>query len=95
MGLAFGGLLAIGLQLPTACTGCRFQFGGRDLLPRPPNYPLFCHKYPLLRTIRAPLKGHWGVLLCCKVCHLGSSRLADIGIGFEGLRLKGLFEFRV
>ena len=30
--------------------------------PRPPNYPLLYPKYPLLRTIRAPLKGTWGVM---------------------------------
>ena len=30
--------------------------------PRPPNYPLIYPKYLLLRAIRAPLKGHWGVL---------------------------------
>ena len=30
--------------------------------PAPPNYPLLYPKYPLLRTIRALLKGTWGVL---------------------------------
>ena len=29
----------------------------------PPNYPLIYPKCPLLRTIRAPLKGQWGVLV--------------------------------
>ena len=29
----------------------------------PPNYPLIYPKYPLLRAIRAPLKGPWGVLV--------------------------------
>ena len=29
-------------------------------LPRPPNYAVIYLKYPLLRTIRAPLKGTWG-----------------------------------
>ena len=30
--------------------------------PTPPNYPLIYPKYALLRTIRALLKGPWGVL---------------------------------
>ena len=39
------------------------EAGGLALIdPRPPNYPLIDPKYPLLRAIRAPLKGHWGVL---------------------------------
>ena len=28
--------------------------------PRPPNHPRLYLKYPLLRTTRALLKGHWG-----------------------------------
>ena len=32
-------------------------------IPRRPNHPLLYIKYPLLRTIRAPLKGHWGALV--------------------------------
>ena len=30
---------------------------------RPPNHPLIDPKYPLLRAIRTPLKGPWGVLV--------------------------------
>ena len=34
----------------------------QDLKPYlDPNYPLIYPKYPLLRFIRAPLKGPWGV----------------------------------
>ena len=40
-----------------------WKFHIRGLLPRPPNYPLIFPKYPRLRTIRALLKGHWGVLV--------------------------------
>ena len=32
-------------------------------LSRPPNYPLIYPKDPLLRTIRALLRGTWGVLV--------------------------------
>ena len=43
------------------------RFGFWDLrvegLPAPPNYPVLYPKYPLLRTIRALLKGTWGVLV--------------------------------
>ena len=41
----------------------RNQGLGFRVLPRPPNYPLTYPKYPLLRAIRAPLKGPWGVLV--------------------------------
>ena len=35
----------------------------RTLILGPLNYPLTNPKHPLLRTIRAPLKGHWGALI--------------------------------
>ena len=35
-------------------------------VPRTPNYPLIYPKYRLLRTIRALLKGHCGVLVLPK-----------------------------
>ena len=47
------------------------EWGGKKASPewskvrnesKPPNYPLIYPKYLLLRAIRAPLKGHWGVL---------------------------------
>ena len=40
-------------------------------LPRPPNYPLIYPNYPLLRAIRAPLKGPWGVLVYTFAIELG------------------------
>ena len=39
--------------------GSRFRF---KAYPAPPNYPLSYPKYPLLRAIKALLKGTWGVL---------------------------------
>ena len=36
---------------------------GRFTNLEPPNYPLIYPKYPLLRAIRTPLKGHGGVLV--------------------------------
>ena len=42
-------------------------FRGLGSLPRPPNYPLTYPKYPLLRAMRAPLKGPWGVLVGFRV----------------------------
>ena len=47
----------------------RFQSGlwfagfRTERLPSPPNGPLIYPKYLLLRAMRAPLKGHWGVLV--------------------------------
>ena len=47
-------------------------------LPRAPNYPLIYPKCLLLRAIRAPLKGHWGVLV----------RVKAQALVFEGLWFK-------
>ena len=46
---------------------------GLRALPRPPNYLLLHPKYLLLRSIRALIKGHWGVLVVVvSVCGFGA-----------------------
>ena len=66
-GLGFRGW---GLGLKAAIFGFRVSL-------EPPNYPLYPN-YPLVRTIRAPLKGHLG----------GPGRVWGLGFGVWGLRFR-------
>ena len=56
------------------------DFGG---VQAPPNYPLFYPKYPLLRTIRALLRGTW--VVPCTVSSLKSLRLRSLKVRGLGL----------
>ena len=60
-------------------------------LPRPPNYPLIYPKYPLLRTIKALLRGTWGVLVGFRVWGVEGSGFRALD---SGLRVRGRIEFR-
>ena len=55
--LAFGAFILSGVARRPVPNGLKCAMS-----LNPPNYPLIYPKYLLLRAIRAPLKGHWGVL---------------------------------
>ena len=52
---------AVADTLTTDLESANYCRPGRCRLPRPPNYPLIYPEYPLIRTIRALLKGPWAV----------------------------------
>ena len=61
-----------------------YTLNSKPYPPRPRNYPLLYPKYPLLRTLRALLKGHWGVLVLPLILH---SALGKLPNGCTGSRL--------
>ena len=68
-------------------------------IPRPPNYPiiLIYPKYPLLRAIRALLKGPWGVLarIHSRDFNIWASGASKFGQLHVWVRLWGTFRVRV
>ena len=57
------------------------------MLPRTPNYPLLYPKYPLLRTIRAPLKGQGGVLVASIVQDAHTQTSTYLGVDCSSVEL--------